>query len=66
MLTLQIDLQEYLSALNPAEPPAAKSYLFNIFRASLWFERFYVDGPDILATNYCKLKELATKSGRKI
>jgi hypothetical protein len=65
MLFLQNDLREYLSCLKPAEPPAAKSYLFNIFRASLWIERFYADGPDILAANLCKLKDLATKSGEK-
>jgi hypothetical protein len=65
MLTLKNDLQEYLSTLNPAQLPVAKSSLFNIFRASLWIERFYADGPDILAANYCKLKDLESKSGKK-
>ena len=66
MFTLPKDLQEYLSALSPAEQSAANSCLCNIFPANPWLQRFYAASPDILAANYCELKDLGAKSGEKI
>jgi hypothetical protein len=66
MLTLPKDLQAYLPAFHAAGLAPAKPYLFNIFRASYWIQRFYAGGPDILAANHCEIKDLEAKSGEKI
>jgi hypothetical protein len=65
MLPLPKIFKNSSSTPNSSEYAAAKSSLFNIFRANYWQERFYGDALDILAANHCEFKDLATKSGEK-
>jgi hypothetical protein len=65
MLPCHTSLKEYISTLSPAAQAAAKSYLFNIFRANPWLARFYAAGLDILAANHCEIKDLPAESAKK-
>jgi hypothetical protein len=65
MRSHQTVLVEYIVTLNPAGPATAKSYVFNIFPANYWPQRFYAGGPDILEANHREIKDLGAKSGKK-
>src|ERR1700680_1577297 len=62
MLTHPTNLPEYLSTLSPAELVAAKSHLFNIFRANPWLSRFYADCLQLLSSNPNQTNNLQTRS----
>jgi hypothetical protein len=62
MIRRRTTLPEYLSTLNPTELTAAKSHLFNIFRANPWLSRFYAGCLQIIATNLNQINNLPTRS----
>jgi hypothetical protein len=55
-------LQEYISTLDPALQPIAKSHLLNIFHLNPWLSRFYAGSLDLLANNSNQINNLPTRS----
>jgi hypothetical protein len=63
MLASTLSLQQYLFTLPPAELAAAKSELFNIFRANPWLSKFYTGFFDLYGSNPPQSNNLQTRSG---
>jgi hypothetical protein len=64
MLASIISLQQYLSTLPPAELAAAKSELFNIFRANPLLSKVYAGFFDLYGSNSRPSNNLQTRSGK--